>query len=196
MLKNTHAIYGVISKFLHWTMALLFIAMFVFAYTMTNISSSPARWVLYDIHKATGLLLFGFFVFRLIWRLINIQPEMSASVPLWQKRLAAWNIAALYIVMFMMPITGFLTSTLGGHEISFYWIFKIPLLAHEKAASIFFSQAHEIISYLIIFFVSAHFLGALQHHYLRKDDVLCRMLPNCWQNANFIKNSYKTSLGE
>ena len=109
MLKNTRTTYGGVIKFFHWTMAMLFIGMFGVAYTMTNISPSPVRSVLYDVHKATGLLLFGFFTLRLIWRLMQVQPEVPVSMPLWQKRAAAWNIFALYTVMLLMPVTGFLT---------------------------------------------------------------------------------------
>jgi cytochrome b561 len=184
MLKNTRTTYGGVVKFLHWTMAILFFVMFGIAYTMTNISPSPVRSILYGMHKSTGLLLFGFFTLRFIWRLINVQPEVPASTPLWQKRAAAWNIFALYAVMLLMPVTGFLTSTLGGHDISFYWIFKISPLGHDKAASTFFSDAHEIISYVMIFLVSVHFLAALQHHYIRRDDVLRRMLPKSKEIEN------------
>lgn len=177
MLKNTRNSYGTVIKFLHWFMALLFVAMFTLAYTMTNLPHGPVRSTLYDIHKATGLLLFGFFTFRLFWRLTNVQPMIPSAMPLWQRHLANWNIIALYIVMFIMPLTGFLTSTLGGHDISFYGLFKIPAFEQNQLASKFFSQTHEIISYLIIFFVALHFLGALHHHYFRKDTVLLSILP-------------------
>lgn len=178
MLKNTQTTYGSITKFFHWTMAILFLAMFIFGFTMTNISASPVRSTLYDIHKSTGLLLFGFFAFRLFWRLVNVEPEMPTSVPTWQKRIAKLNIIALYCVMFIMPITGFLTSTLGGHDVSFYWIFKIAPLANDKNLSEFFSEVHEIIAYLMIAFVVLHFLGALYHHCVQKDEVLRRILPS------------------
>jgi cytochrome b561 len=175
MLKNTTSSYGYITKLFHWLMALMFIAMFTVAYIMINISKSDFRYSLYDFHKATGLLLFGLVALRLSWRAINVQPTLATSVPRWQHQAARWNIAALYLLMFAMPITGFLTSTLGGHDISFYTIFTIAPLAQNKSLSEFFSQAHEILFYLLIIAFTFHVIGSFYHHYFLKDDVLKRM---------------------
>ena len=176
MLKNTISTYGSMAKFFHWIMALLFFGMFIVAYIMINISKSDFRYSLYDLHKATGLLLFGLVALRLIWRKVTTQPVLSKIVPGWQQRAAKWNVVLLYILMIVMPMTGFLTSTLGGHPITFYSIFTIDPLAHDNASSEFFSEAHEILSYLLIAAFLFHVLGALYHHYFLKDDVLKRML--------------------
>src|SRR3990167_6698513 len=175
MIKNTLSTYGYLAKFFHWSMALIFIAMFTVAYIMINIPKSEFRYTLYDLHKATGILLFCLVVLRLSWRLHNIQPALSGFVPVWQKHAAQWNIATLYFFMFAMPTTGFLTSTLGGHDISFYNIFIISPWAHDKSASGFFSQAHEILSYLLIVAFVIHVMGAIYHHYSIKDNIFKRM---------------------
>ncbi len=74
-----------------------------------------------------------------------------------------------------MPMTGFLTSTLGGHDISFYGIFTISPLAHNQSASAFFSAAHEILSYLLSIAFVFHIIGTLYHHYFLKDEIFKRM---------------------
>ena len=175
MIKNTLTTYGHIAKFFHWLMAIFFIGMFVIAYTMINISKSDFRYSLYDFHKATGILLFSLVALRLSWRLINIQPVLSVVLPFWQRLAARWNIIVLYILMFLMPMTGFLTSTLGGHDISFYGIFTISPLAHNQSASAFFSAAHEILSYLLSIAFVFHIIGTLYHHYFLKDEIFKRM---------------------
>jgi cytochrome b561 len=177
MIKNNTSTYGSVSKIIHWAMAILFLMMFIIAYTMTNISPSETRANLYDVHKATGLLLFAILSVRFFWRLINQNPKLPNSLPNGQKFLAKWNIIGLYAVMFIMPITGFLTSTLGGHDVSFYWIFKISAFTQNKPVSEFFALAHKILSYIMIFLVSVHLLAALHHYYFRKDNVLQRMFP-------------------
>ncbi len=174
MIKNTTSNYGIIAKSFHWLMAALLIGMFIIAYIMINMGKSPYRWTLYDIHKATGLLIFVLFAMRLFWRMLNTQPTLS-HIPRWQQRAAKTNILFLYLLMCIMPITGFLTSTLGGHDITFYGLFTITAYAHNEVASDFFGQAHEIISYLLIAAFSLHVMGALYHHFLLKDGVLKRM---------------------
>ena len=175
MLKNTLTSYGQVTKILHWLMAILFIMMFIIAYIMINIPKSEFRDTLYNLHKATGLLLFGLAGIRIIWRFINIQPQLTTALPLWQHHAARLNIIALYFFMFAMPMTGFLTSTLGGHDISFYNIFIISPFAHNKMASELFSEYHEILSYLLILVFSLHVLASLYHHYIIKDQILKRM---------------------
>lgn len=174
MLKNTSSTYGMVAKSFHWLMAALLIGMFIIAYIMTNMDKSPLRWSLYDIHKATGLLLFALFAMRLSWRMLNEQPTLS-HIPKWQRQAAKINILFLYLLMCVMPITGFLTSTLGGHDITFYGLFTITPFANNETASDFFGEAHEIISYLLIAAFSLHVVGALYHHFFLKDEVLKRM---------------------
>lgn len=175
MIKNTSMAYGSVAKFFHWLMAILLIGMFIVAYIMTNLPKSDFRFALYNLHKATGLLLFGLVAFRLAWRWINVQPPLSPLLPRWQRFAAKMNILVLYVTMFLMPITGFLTSTLGGHTVSFYNLFVIQPLANNEVASDWFSEAHELVSYVLIAAFILHVLGAIYHHYFIKDDTLTRM---------------------
>src|SRR5690348_13298131 len=101
MLKNNDYAFGSIAKGFHWVMAALFIFMFLIAYTMINMHSD-FRFKLYDIHKATGLLLFALVTLRLWWRTQNIQPALPHTL-LWQRRLARANIILLYCLMFLLP---------------------------------------------------------------------------------------------
>jgi cytochrome b561 len=174
MLKNTSTTYGSVTKFFHWLMVILLISMFIFGYTMTSMNTDT-KYSLYDIHKATGLLLFALVTLRLSWRWINPQPPLPNTVARWQKVIAKLTIGLLYLCMFFMPITGYLTSTLGNHDISFYGLFVLSPLANNHQASEFFAGAHEWVSYLLIFAFSMHILGTLYHHFMLKDAVAERM---------------------
>lgn len=172
MLKNTSAVYGTIAKFFHWLMAALIIAMFIIAFTMINIPASRWSQVLFNLHKATGLLIFGLLILRLTWRFINKTPKLPPSIPFWQRQLAKFNITALYLLMFVMPLTGFFMSTLGDHPISFYGIFTVPALANIQPLSNFFAKAHEIFAYLLIASFTLHVMGAIYHPVLQRMWVL------------------------
>lgn len=175
MIKNTNTDYGHTAKLLHWLMAALFFGMFAVAYTMINLPKSSFILSLYDLHKATGILLFMLFAVRLGWRYINLQPELPSTLPRWQRLAAGANITLLYFLMLAMPLTGFLTSSLGGHHITFYHLIEIEPLANNKSYSVFFSTAHEWISYLLIGAFTMHVAGALYHHYILKDRVFKRI---------------------
>lgn len=168
MLKNTSAIYGSVAKFFHWLMAALIIAMLMIAFTMINIPPSKASVALFSVHKATGLLIFGLVILRLSWRFINKTPKLPPSIPFWQRQLAKMNITGLYLLMFVMPLTGFFMSTLGDHAVSFYGIFTIPALANIQPWSKFFAKAHEVFAYLLIASLTLHVIGAFYHPVLQR----------------------------
>lgn len=166
--------YGLTAKLLHWVMAVLFLMMFVVAYIMINLPKSAFRLSLYNLHKATGLLLFGLFVVRFLRRFFVSQPAMPV-MPRWQQLAVHSNIFLLYCLMLTMPVTGFLTSTLSGHDVSFYGWASIPALANNVFWSGYFSRLHERLSWLLAAAFTLHVLGAFYHHYFLRDNVLKRM---------------------
>ena len=174
MLTNTKNSYGTIAKLLHWGMALLFIGMFIVAYIMINITKSPFRYSLYDLHKATGLLIFALFAIRLGWKSVNIRLKPE-SFNRFQIRAAKINIALLYFLMFAMPASGFLTSMLGGHDVTFYHLFTITPFYLNNAGSEFFSSVHEYLSYILIAAFSLHVIATIYHHFFLRDNTFNRM---------------------
>jgi len=173
MFKNTSHSYGHFTKVIHWLMAFLLIGMFILAYIMTNMEKSDFKYFLYDIHKATGLVLFAIFLIRLGWFFHNPQPKFTASP--WQQRAAKWNKINLYLFMFAMPVTGFLCSVLSGYDVNFYNLFTIPAITSHPLLDKITHKAHEIVSYFLIAAFVLHVLGALHHHFFLKDNVLKRM---------------------
>jgi cytochrome b561 len=176
MIKNSVDHYGSVAKLFHWIMAILMILLFVIGYVMTNIPKSMLRHSLYDFHKATGLVVFSLFFLRLTWRFINIQPKLPTLVPTLVKWMAKSNSIILYLLMMTMPISGFLISTLGGHEVTFYYLFTINPLSSNQAASHLFSNIHLLLGYVLIVAFLLHVIGVLYHHFIVKDNVLRRML--------------------
>lgn len=174
MLKNTAAVYGVIAKFFHWVMAVLIVSMFMLAYTMINIPVSPVSDRLYSLHKATGLLLFGLVILRVIWRFINRTPKLPPLIPYWQRQLATLNMTVLYLLMLVMPLTGFFMSTLGHHSVSFYGIFTVLPLTDNQPVSKFFAEAHEIAAYLFVMSFTLHVIGAFYHPVLQRMWILTK----------------------
>lgn len=177
MFKNTRTNYGSIAKFFHWSMAMLMVVIFVIGFTMINMSRSKVMFILYDLHKSTGLLLFVLVSFRLIWLRFNVKPQYP-NVAIWQKWLAIGNVYALYLLMVIMPVSGVLTSTLSNHSITFYYLFSLPALGNNVAASQFFTLVHEYAAYTLLAVFGLHVVGAMYHHFVLKDDVLRRMLPS------------------
>jgi cytochrome b561 len=176
MLKNTKNSYGLIARILHWLIGIAILCMIGVGYYMSGLSFSPYKFELYDIHKATGFLLCILIIFRLIWRIYNIQPKTVENTPYWQEAAAKLNFKVLYVLTLAMPASGILMSLYGGYEINVFGIFTIPAFVKNAKYSGLAAEFHSAFAILIIMSVSLHILGALYHHFYKKDLTLIRMI--------------------
>ena len=178
LLRNNHEKYGAIAKCFHWVMALAILMMLAVGFIMTDLPMSPDKFRVYGIHKSIGALILIAAFLRLFWRFINVVPELPADMPTWQKLGAHGSHVALYILMFVMPLTGWLMSSAAGFQVSVFGWFLLPnLIAPSPGLREIFGILHELLAFAIIGLVSLHILAALKHHFIDKDTILRRMLP-------------------
>lgn len=149
--------------------------------------TSPESWPVLNVHWILGLLV-GFLVLpRLLWRLLNVQPEDPPGSPIehWLAHIAHWG---LYGLMIVMPLTGYLGtgaptdfglfSVTGFNETPlFAWIsrsFDLSWEAFEEPIDVVHHFVGKWIAWVV---VGLHIAAALFHHLVRRDKVLVRMLP-------------------
>jgi cytochrome b561 len=178
MRQNTAERWGSVSIGLHWTIAALVLLVQVPAgITMVSVEPGTVQNVGYNIHKTTGLVIFLLAIARLGWRWSNPVPLLPADLPTWQARVARTTHVLLYLVLFLMPITGFLYTALGGFPVPFFMLYDLaPLVPVNKPLAEVFKYAHLSLQFVLYLTVILHIGGALQHHLVRKDGVLRRML--------------------
>jgi len=174
-LKNTTETYGVLAKLFHWVIALMLVGLVVAGLTFTSMDRGPERAQITLIHKSTGLLLLLLMTLRLLWKFANPTPADPPGTPAWQSlaaRLVHWG---LYAAVFFQLTLGILVS--GQRPIPFFGLFEIgPLLVENEEQHEFFEELHEAGWIIIATLVGVHVLAALYHHFVKKDDVLKRML--------------------
>jgi cytochrome b561 len=175
LLKNNPHHFGLIAKLLHWVMAILIIGMLICGLYMVDLPIGLQKLKWYGWHKEYGFLILGLVSLRLIWRLINITPELS--LPLLEKiaaRLAHW---AFYGFMFLMPLSGWLVSSAAGIPASFFGLFTMPnLIAPNEDLLQIFRWVHYWSAYALMGLIVIHIVAALKHHFIDKDEILKRML--------------------
>jgi cytochrome b561 len=117
------------------------------------------------------------FFLRMIWRFINITPLLS-FLPKWEfiaARLTHWT---FYLLIFALPMSGWLMSSASGLPVSFFGLFVLPdLVSPNESLRHFFQLIHEWLGYAIIALICLHVAAALKHHFINKDDIMRRMLP-------------------
>lgn len=176
MLKNTEFAYGRIAKFFHWTIAILIISLLAVGLYMTDLPREE-KGTIYGIHKSTGILVLTLMTMRLAWRMRNIEPALPAAMGKLLKLGARISHISLYIFGFLMPLSGWGMSSAGGHPVTFYGLFTLPpLVAPNKELGGLFHDLHSIAGYALIGLIAVHAAAALWHHFIRKDDVLRKML--------------------
>jgi len=175
MLKNTTAQYGAIQKFLHWLMAVLIIGMLIFGYFLGNFGIAAV----YNLHKLVGLLLLLLVLLRIMWICWCKRPALPKSVSRFERILAYSVEGLLYFSMLLMPIFGWMATTLAGrvpvflgYRLNMPFIPLNPALAHQVMG------LHEDLAVIIIVLIVLHVLGALKHYVIDKDGVVERMLPS------------------
>ena len=84
----------------------------------------------------------------------------------------------LYVLMFAIPLTGWLMSSAKGFQTVWFGVLPIPdLLAKDKALGDLLQTVHVVLNFVLIAVLLGHVGAALKHHFFDKDDVLTRMLP-------------------
>ena len=174
MLKNTDKVYGAISRLLHWGMAIAVLGMIVVGFIMANMPNSEQKFQLINLHKATGVLILLFVLLRLIWKLINI--TVNIDIPTWHRLAAKIGHTLLYILMFVMPISGIVMSIVGGRNINIYGIYIIEAVTKNEQIATAAWIIHSYMAWAFASIISLHILAALYHHFIRKDNVLKSMI--------------------
>jgi cytochrome b561 len=181
MIKNTKKSFGSVSKFLHWTIALIMIGLLALGFLLHDYGSP----YLYKVHKTIGFLVLLLVGIRLLWRIINPTPEYDNKTP----KIMVFAVHSfhylLYALMIIMPLSGFIASNAAMKSVSFLFLFDMPSVFEVKNVDLakLMMQAHHFIALAILFVLSMHIIAALYHHYIRKDDILKRMLPTFFDRS-------------
>jgi cytochrome b561 len=177
MLGNTPERWGSVTVGLHWTIAVLVLLVQApVGVTMLALDPGAEQDVLFNVHKTNGIVIFLLAVFRLGWRWSQPVPALPADLPAWQARAARISHALLYLLLFAMPISGFLYTAMSGFPIPFFMLYDLaPLLPENERGAEAFRAVHLTLQWVLYAVVLVHVAGALQHHFMRKDGILRRM---------------------
>ena len=169
--------YGFTAIWLHWVMALLLIALFIIGNTMDDFPA-PIKFQLINLHKSFGIIALGLVFIRLVWRLFNPVPAPPASSTALEVVFAKVVSTLLYVLMFLIPLSGWLMSSAKGYSVRLFNQISLPdLIGESEKMAERFESMHELLAHILLILVVIHVLAALKHHFILKDGTLRRMLP-------------------
>ena len=176
-LRNTATGYGSISRLLHWLIFLLVATTIPLGYLMGGISDKVVRGEYINIHKLIGVLILILMCLRVFWALYNLKPSLPFQTPKWQRISERCMHFLLYLGLIIMPVSGLVGAVAGGRPPHIGNMnIELPIGLNKSVAEFAFKNIHEPLAIILIVLISIHILAALFHHFVKRDDVLRRML--------------------
>ena len=179
MMRNTSQTWGGAAKIMHWTIALLVLVQMVLGWTAVAWHLSPTKLDLFVLHKSTGMLILMLMVVRLCWRWTNVTPDLPRSMAAWERVSASASHFALYLLLFIAPVTGWIINSAANVPFRAYWLIPIHSSAEaNKGTADITARIHFVIAVALSLVLIVHIAAALRHQFLIRDNVLTRMLPD------------------
>ncbi len=170
--------YTPVAKLLHWVIAALIVTQFALAWTADDLPIGLHKLALLARHKSFGMTILMLAVVRLIWRSMNPPPALPAGMVPWERLAARITHVGFYVLLFAMPLTGWMMSSAKNYSVSWFGLFTWPnLIGQSDDAFVLLKDTHDYLSYALLAIAVLHILAALKHHFWNKDPVLLRMLP-------------------
>ena len=169
-----HLQFTAFSRILHWTMAVLVLAMLFIGIGMVA-SLSDYHWLI-SIHRPLGILILVLVAIRLVNRLLNPAPPLPQGMPAWQRFAAHASHVVLYALMFALPLVGWGMLSAARYPIVVYGPLELPpILPHDAALYAVLRTAHTVLALLLFATFIAHFAAALMHALIYRDGVFPSM---------------------
>jgi len=175
---NSPKRYGLTAQLFHWVTLLLVVALFALASYFEEMPAGPEKGVVIGWHKSIGITVMLLTLLRLGWRLLDTAPPPVFAPAQWQQRLTLWTHRGLYLLLIVLPFSGYLMSLAAGRPVVLFNQIALPvLLGENKPLAEQLKELHEILATLVFLLVALHSAAALWHQFFLRDHLLSRMWP-------------------
>ena len=177
-LLNDKESYGAVAIGFHWVVALTVYGLFGLGLWMRSLGYYDTWYQLGPWwHKGIGVMLLFVLLLRLVWRFSNPRPGHLPTHKPYERLAAVWVHILLYLILFVIMISGYLISTADGRPLEVFDWFAIPatISGIENQEDIA-GKIHLYLAWGVVVLSGFHALAALKHHFWDHDRTLLRML--------------------
>ena len=170
--------YTPLARLLHWITAVLVLVMIPMGLIMVEVlKSGPLQNFLFAVHESLGVTLMAIVYFRLAYRATHRPAPLSAQIPTfyrWAGHSVHW---LLYALLAVQPIVGWVGTSAYRAPIHLFWLIELPpIWRQDRGFSDQVLWVHKGIGIALALLICAHVGAGLFHHFIRRDQVLMRML--------------------
>lgn len=125
------------------------------------------KFLLYQLHKTIGLTVFALAVVQIILHRSRGRPAWESELPTWQPRAARAIHLALFTLLIVTPVLGYLTAATAPAHIPTLFLGVLPV-PHIVGVSRFWfgilRLVHLALAMLILALAALHAAAAINHH--------------------------------
>jgi len=191
MLKNSRTSWGKVSRWFHWGTVLLIVIQIPLGFYLVEV---------YDVYKQTygddtqlmrvsnwhntlGFVVLIVVTARLLWRVSQSLPDATPGLAAYQRVLSYLTHITLYVLLLLYPLSGW--AALSAYEFDFPIFFFgwdsvpgiVPSVKEGEGFDYpFFAGIHKLCWKIGAGVLGLHVIAALWHQYVRRDNVLRRMV--------------------
>ena len=171
--------YDGIAILFHWLVAALIVGNIGLAWSLGSFDRhDPVHDQILTIHKSIGTTILLLAALRLVWRWTHPAPVLPETMPRWKRIAALTDEALLYAVLFIMPLSGLIDAGAFSEPVHYFFLFDLPpLIGHDEPLGHIAFAVHQVSALILYGLLLLHAGAALHHHYVLKDGILRRMLP-------------------
>lgn len=168
--------YNGFAQLLHWLIVLLLIVQYAVAWTMPDIRRDTLPVGLVAWHLSLGTAILFVMLVRLLWRALHPAPPRGGPDLL--VRLAKLGHVGIYVLLFAVPILGWVNASSRGYAVSLFGAIALPpLSATGSSTGHAAGDIHSFLAWALIVLVGVHVLAALYHQFVLRDGTLNKMMP-------------------
>ena len=169
--------YTVTARVLHWLTAALIIVQAPLGIIIANVEKGAWTDTLYNLHKSIGATLIAVVLVRLIYRFTHPPLPLPQDIPAAQRSLAEFVHWSMYGLLVIQGLIGWIATSAYPAPVPVFGLFELPAIWSEnRALSDQLYAVHRYIGIALVVIILGHIGAALQHHFIRKDRVLMRMI--------------------
>lgn len=157
-------------RWLHWVVAALVVSAFGIGFVMVGLPLTQllAKILAYQVHKTLGLLVPPLVAWRLVLRARRGRPPEDPDIPAWQRRAAGFGHAALYVLLLVVPLLGYLSASTapGQIETTLFLLIPVPhVLGPDEATFNVLREVHFLLAWCLVILAAGHAAVAVRHHW-------------------------------